>query len=153
MSIFDRHRPTASQLRTVADRRFDDAKYLLESRRNKYANGSMYLVGFVVECRLKARLVETRPEVVHHDARAGEEQRRLRALLFGHDLDGLLAAVPEVIRSIQRDTSEETARRLIRHLQQVCGTWSIFARYSSRQESIQEARIFFQKVAELRSWL
>ena len=48
-SIFERGLLTAVQLRTVADRRFDDARYLADSRTNKYANGAMYLAGFVVE--------------------------------------------------------------------------------------------------------
>lgn len=47
-----------SQLRVVADRRFDDANTLRGTKQNARANGAMYLGGFVVEILLKARLLE-----------------------------------------------------------------------------------------------
>jgi len=56
--IFARVRVSPTQLRTVAERRFDDASYLRESGKNARANGAMYLAGFVLECLLKARLIE-----------------------------------------------------------------------------------------------
>lgn len=152
-SIFDWFQPTASQLRSVADRRFDDASYLLDSNQTKYANGSMYLVGFVVECRLKARLIEKRPELARHDDNADREQKRLRSLLYGHDLDSLRAALPEIQVKIDKYLSAEKAPQLTRILAEVCGTWTIFARYSPKQQTIQEARIFLEKVRELREWL
>jgi len=62
MTIFDKLRlirPT--QLRTVADRRFGDADSLRRTGRNARANGAMYLGGFVIECPLKALLLEKFP--------------------------------------------------------------------------------------------
>lgn len=60
-SIFAKTKLTPSQLRTVAERRFADARCLLKSGENERANGAMYLAGFVIECHLKACLLEVHP--------------------------------------------------------------------------------------------
>jgi hypothetical protein len=56
--IFKKIRLTPTQLRTVAERRFADAEALRDTKANARANGTMYLAGFVVECLLKAKLLE-----------------------------------------------------------------------------------------------
>lgn len=61
MTIFDRLRLRPSQLRTVVDRRFDDAETLRRTGENARANGAIYLGGFVIECLLKAKLLEEFP--------------------------------------------------------------------------------------------
>lgn len=57
-SIFDRVALRPAQLRTVADRRMADAQFLRSRGGGRHANGAMYLAGFVVECLLKAQLLE-----------------------------------------------------------------------------------------------
>jgi hypothetical protein len=56
--IFARGRLTPRQLRTVSDRRYDDAQALVRTGENARANGAIYIAGFSVECLLKAELVE-----------------------------------------------------------------------------------------------
>ena len=58
MRIFQKVRLRPTQLRTVANRRFGDAEALRETGQNARANGVMYLGGFVIECLLKAQLLE-----------------------------------------------------------------------------------------------
>jgi hypothetical protein len=47
--IFTRMRLGPAALRTVAERRFDDAMSLKRTGQNARANGAMYLAGFVIE--------------------------------------------------------------------------------------------------------
>ena len=56
--IFLKVRLRPTQLRTVAERRFDDAVALRQTGKNARANGAIYLGGFAIECLLKARLLE-----------------------------------------------------------------------------------------------
>ncbi|HZL36973.1 MAG TPA: hypothetical protein VFC78_16760 [Tepidisphaeraceae bacterium] len=46
-AIFLKRRLTPGQLRAVADRRYDDAICLFDSRDNARLNGAMYIGGFV----------------------------------------------------------------------------------------------------------
>jgi len=61
MRIFKRTRLRPPQLRSVADRRFDDAQALRATQLNARANGAIYLGGFVIECPFKAMLLEKFP--------------------------------------------------------------------------------------------
>ena len=90
-------RPT--QLRTVADRRFDDANALRRTGQNARANGAMYLGGFVIECLLKAQLLERSGwlQTARSPEGRNKEDRHLWSLCFrSHDLDEILARLPEI---------------------------------------------------------
>src|SRR6266853_3568211 len=95
--IFDKVKLSPAQLRTVAQRRFDDADYLRKSGDNARANGVFYLGGFVIECLLKAKLLELRPSMQRavSTETMSEKDRRLWSLIFrSHDLGEMLARVP-----------------------------------------------------------
>jgi hypothetical protein len=153
--IFSRQRLTPAALRTVAERRFEDAAALRDTKKNARANGSMYLAGFVIECLLKAQLlVEYRwlengsPAVLKTD-----DERELWSLCYrSHDLDEIFARLPRL-----RDTIDKVAQRDGRKpselLKEVCAEWTILARYSTRQADGREAHEFLEKVRELKGYI
>ena len=61
--IFGKRRLTPKQLRSVAELRFQDAYCLFENQNNARATGAMYMGGFVIECLLKAVLLERHPNL------------------------------------------------------------------------------------------
>jgi hypothetical protein len=131
MTIFDRLRlvrPT--QLRTVADRRFDDANALRQTGRNARANGAMYLGGFVIECLLKASLLEKFPWLKNATPPAGRSKpdQYLWSLCYrSHDLDEILAKLPEIRDRLSRLEQRGTPR-LLQSLNSICAQWTIYAR-------------------------
>ena len=103
-SIFEKQaalRPSA--MRTVADRRFGDAEVLRKTNDNARANGVAYLVGFVVEILLKAKLVEKYPVIAklpQHAVR--DEQRDIWLLIWKrHDLEEMLSRMRELESSLK----------------------------------------------------
>ena len=155
MRIFNRVRLRPTQLRTVADRRFDDAQVLRDTGQNARANGSMYLGGFVIECLLKARLLE-KFAWLQSAGPAGERTRgeqHLWSLCYrSHDLDEILAQLPEIHERLSRMEQGESSR-LIQSLKSICAQWSIYARYSPYNADIDDARTFLDQIEELKPWL
>ncbi len=62
-TIFAKARLKPNQLRSVAERRFGDAQCLLDSGNPERVNGSIYMAGFVIECLLKAILLDRHPNL------------------------------------------------------------------------------------------
>jgi len=135
----------------VADRRFDDAQYLRRSKKNKYANGAMYLGGLVLDILLKAKLLEEHPWLQNPPgdlARRPASERRLHALCYReHDLIGILD------RLSRRTLDRLDSAGLLKTLKKLCGTWTIHVRYSPRTSEISEAADFLNRVREVREWL
>jgi hypothetical protein len=155
MIIFKKVRLRPTQLRTVADRRFDDAEALRKTDQNARANGAMYLGGFVLECLLKARLLERFPWLQNAGSAEGRSisDKRLWSLCYrSHDLDEILDKIPEVIDKLTRMEGRESGR-LVQSLKSVCGQWTIFARYSPYTADIDDAQTFLEQIKELKSWL
>lgn len=138
-----------SQLRTVADRRFEDAYYLLKSGRNARANGAMYLGGFVIECLLKALLMEKYPWLQNRGRSEGTTKTAEREIWYlcyrGHDLERISSKLPEVTRLLHRSNLLPSFRNI--------GAWTIFARYSPYMTEIREASEFLLKVKGLKECL
>ena len=154
MRIFNRTRLRPPQLRSVADRRFDDAQALRATQLNARANGAIYLGGFVIECLLKAMLIEKFPWLQNSTfpTARSEDERTLWWLCHrSHDLEAILNYLPEVRQKLSRG-EQRGSPRLSQSLKSVCG-WTIFARYSPATADIDDARIFLDQVRELRSWL
>jgi hypothetical protein len=153
--IFAKVQLRPSQLRTVAERRFGDAKCLLESGKNERANGAMYLAGFVIECLLKARLVEKYPWLRNAGSHAGLQdwQQPIWSLCYRrHDLDEILVHLPQVQNRLS-NLDQHGAHRLVESLKFVCAEWSIFARYSPQSATLAEANKFLGRVQELKECL
>lgn len=154
-SIFDRVKLRPSQLRTVAARRLADAKYLRDSRRNERANGAMYLAGFVMECLMKAELLEQNPWLQNGSIpkNKSDADQKLWSLCYrSHDLVEILARLPQVLQRL-KSLEQRQGSRLIANLQTLCGQWTIFARYSPRSATMSEAMEFIARVEELKQWL
>ena len=162
MTIFQKTRLRPTQLRTVAERRFDDANALRRTGDNARANGAMYLGGFVIECLLKAMLLEKFGWLGSTGSPEGrnEDDRRLWSLCYrSHDLSELLKHLPEVMEKLEQrgagsgQPPRAEASRLAQSLKSVCSQWTIHARYSPRSADIDEARDFLDKVKDLKSCL
>jgi hypothetical protein len=150
-SIFTRRKLRPSQLRTVADRRFDDATALVASGKNARANGAMYLGGFVVECLLKASLLERYPwlQSTPHPPGASAHDLRIWSLAYRqHDLEELLLHLPHIQSRLQASGS-----RNLGEFGAICATWTIFARYSPQSAMISEAARFLAVIKEIKPWL
>ena len=154
-NIFVRQRLNPRQLRTVAERRLGDARFLQKSGLNARANGAMYLGGFVVECLLKANLLEEHPWL-QSAGTPPEHSASARALWFlcyrWHDLGGMLERLPKLTERLA-PTGQRGQTRMLQSLKSICAQWTIHARYSPRMATIQEANEFISRIEEVRPWL
>lgn len=152
--IFEKIRLTPTQLRTVADRRFDDAMYLCNSNQNRHANGVYYLGGFVLECLLKALMLERYPELKiptqEAEKLAPPMRHRINLVYRWHDLTALLAALPEALSRL--DIADRTGG-LRTSMIDLCGLWSVFARYSPRTAMMRDASDFLKQIKDVKRWL
>jgi glutamine synthetase adenylyltransferase len=115
----------------------------------------MYLGGFVIECLLKAKLLEAYPWLKNARTAAGKSQREkhLWNLCYrSHSLDEILAHLPDVAKDLL--TAERRGHsRLYTSLRKICGQWTIYARYSPQLVGIEDARQFLSMVKEVKKWL
>lgn len=155
-SIFDKQAHlTPSQLRTVADRRFGDARYLADAKGNERMNGAMYMAGFVIECLLKAALLKKYPGTGNKKpSDLTAEEVKIRRLLYSHDLDQIFGRLPELAQALTDHDKKHLQDKgdYAQTLKQVF-SWSIYARYSTSSANRGEAQSFVQSVKELRAWL
>jgi len=154
-TIFERQKLKPSQLRTVADRRLGDARFLQKSGLNARANGAMYLGGFVVECLLKANLLEEHPWLQNAGSPSGhrESDRALWFLCYRwHDLDGILARLPRLTERLA-SAGQRGQTRMLQSLKSICAQWTIQARYSPQMTTVQDADKFISRIEEVRPWL
>ncbi|HEY8665837.1 MAG TPA: hypothetical protein VIL86_04185 [Tepidisphaeraceae bacterium] len=153
-NIFVKRRLTPGQLRAVASLRLDDARLLLNSGQNARMNGAMYMGGFVIECLLKALLLDRHPNL--HGAvdrtKLSEPDREVHALLYSHDLDKMLGFLPEVRTKLESIT-DASGRSQWPSFNDVCEEWTVYARYSTAQAPPAEARRFLDTVEEVKEWL
>jgi hypothetical protein len=153
--IFEKVRLRPSQLRTVADRRLEDAEYLRRSKQNARANGAMYLGGFAIECLLKARLLEKHRWLQRRravEALARSERQLWNLCYRSHDLTELLNRLPEVTARLA--VAEAAGRASLKQqLREACEEWTVFARYSPRMATITQAAEFLNKIREIKPWL
>jgi hypothetical protein len=140
----------------------DDAEALRRTGSNARANGAMYLGGFVIECLLKAKLLDEFPWLQNagpqHKAdssRAGRsrEDNRLYSLCYqSHDLDEILAKLPGIAQKLSGLEHRESTR-LRTSLKNICASWTIYARYSPQSANINDAQDFLEQIKELKTWL
>jgi hypothetical protein len=154
-NIFEKMRLRPTQLRTVADRRFDDAKCLLQ--KGQRANGAMYMAGFVIECLLKAKLLEKYSwlQNARNTGTLAETDLELYNLCYRmHDLAAILDHLSELGQHLKNLNSFRYEKgRLYIMLKSVVGRWTIFARYSPQMATMQEAGDFVRQIKEIKEWL
>ena len=143
-----------SAMKTVAERRFEDAAALRKTEEHARANGVAYLVGFVIEILLKAKLVEKFPAIARTPRHAvKDDQRKVWSLIWRrHDLDDMLAHLSELQAFLIRK-SEREGYNYYEDLKKVCITWTIQARYSSRTMLMVEATELLERVRKLKESL
>jgi len=156
-SIFEKIRLTPGAMRTVADRRFDDAEALRKTGENARANGAMYLAGFVVECLLKARLLKEHPWLQRSldPGSLSAKDKQLYLLCYKmHDLEQLLEHLPDLKRKVLEASKFcPSGSNPFQSLMAIVEDWTIFARYSPRTATIDEAARFLKQVKEVKKWL
>jgi len=156
-SIFARMRLTPGQLRTVAERRFADAESLRKTGENARANAAMYLAGFVIECLLKARLLEKYSwlQSVRNAGQLPKNERRLYDLCYRmHDLAEILDSLPDLKQRLMNlDRNRWQTGHLFPMLHSIVGRWTIFARYSTQMATMAEAGDFVHQIKEVKEWL
>ncbi len=115
----------------------------------------MYLGGFVIECLLKAKLLEKFAWLQSARSPEGRSKgdRHLWSLCYrSHDLDAILAKLPEVERRVS-GMEQRGSKRLSQSLKSVCASWTVYARYSPYSADIDEAEAFLDQIKELMPWL
>ena len=155
VKIFAKCRLSPSQLRTVADRRFDDADALRRTGKNARANGAIYFGGFVIECLLKAKLLDEFSWLQNASSPEGRSRNdgHLWSLCYrSHDLDEILAKLPSITTKLSQQ-EQRGANRLTHSLRSICAQWTIHARYSPHTADIDDARDFLDQIKELKPWL
>ena len=107
--------------------------------------------GFVIECLLKALLLERRPnlqQLVDPAWLSGPDRDVHKLIYQSHSLDQMLGFLPEVKKKITRHDPGQW--RLFRS---ACEEWTVYARYSSRSASIADATRFLGTIKEVKEWL
>jgi len=143
-------------MRAVAERRYGDAKALIATGHVERASGAIYLAGFTIEILLKGRLLLRHPSlsaIPLNSPALTKNEARLRDLIFRfHDLPGLLDALPEVQDAI-KVAGHRAHKPYFEWLKSICSTWTVLARYSSEQTTLQEAIVFIDRVKVLKELL
>jgi hypothetical protein len=114
----------------------------------------MYMAGFVVECLLKALLLERHPNlgVPVNPANLSRTDRSVLEMLFSHDLDKMIDALPEIRKKLT-GLGEPSGRQIWKQFVEFCEEWTVYARYSPRTAEADRAREFLRTVNEIRKWL
>ena len=153
--IFERQanlKPSA--MKTAAERRFGDAEVLRNTQDNARANGVAYLVGFVIEILLKAKLVEKFSSIAkkRQDQLTNDEREVWFLIWKRHDLEAMLLRMRELEAHLTKK-GERDGNRYVDDLKMICATWTIQARYSSLQMPMNDAADLLERVRRLKEML
>jgi hypothetical protein len=152
--IFARQRLTTGQMRAVAERRFDDAKALCETGQNARANGAQYLAGIVIEILLKTALVKQFSGIaIKRSHEVLDHERKVWNLIWrSHDLAEMLDQLP-ILQGAVELKGQRAGKPYTEWLVDICGRWTIFARYTSVTSTMDEAQKMLERVRELKEVL
>ncbi len=152
--IFAKRRMTAGQLRAVSERRFADARCLLDSGDAERANGAIYMAGFVIECLLNALLLDRHPNLNGpvDPAKLSATDREVFQYLYGHDLDLMVGVLPEV-RSKLALVRTASGLSAWQEFMAICEEWTVFARYAPRTVKREAAARYLETAQEVKKWL
>jgi len=153
-NIFAKTRLRPGQWRAVAERRYGDARCLLESGDAERANGAIYMAGFAVECLMKALLVERHPNLSRplDPATLSSSDREVFEALYRHELDDMLGFLPELEKKLSA-ISIRSGQPAWRALNDLCEEWTVYVRYSPANAKLDRARIYLDTVEEVKKWL
>lgn len=152
--IFAKLRLTPGQLRSVAERRYADAQCLLDSGQQDRANGAIYMAGFVIECLLKALLLERHPNLQKKvdPSKLSPSDLEVFGLLYRHDLDDMLEFLPEIETKLS-GIRTESGQDLWREFNTICEEWTVYLRYSPKSAKLEHAARYLDAVREVKKWL
>jgi hypothetical protein len=153
-SIHAKVRLTPNQFRTVSDRRFGDAEYLVKSGDKNRANGAIYMAGFVIECLLKALLLERHRnlQVPVDPATLSSSDREVFELLYSHKLENMLGFLPEVESKLSALPIQSGPSAWAKFMT-ICEEWTVYARYSPNMATLDRARVYVDTIKEVKKWL
>lgn len=127
--------PNARLFYRAAKERFEDAEFLLNSRRT---TGTVYLAGYGVECILKALILAQVPR-----SREREVLQRFKGAL-AHEYGWLLDLYSECGGfGLPRELNPHFAR---------VDSWSTDIRYSPASMTLREARMFLNSGSRIFTW-
>jgi len=82
-----------------------------------------------------------------------DEVRHIWSLIFrSHDLDEMLKKLPQVEAALHKE-GELEGEQYLDHLREICSTWTIYARYSTLNTNIKDAREMLNRVRILKEKL
>ena len=153
-NIFSKSLLTPGQLRSVAERRFADARCLLNSGDPQRSNGAIYMAGFVIERLLKALLLERHPNLQKpvDPATLSRSDREIFRMLSSHDLDEMQQFLPEIQPKLL-DLKTGKGQSVWKAFRDICEEWSVYARYSTVQAKVEQDERYLDTVDEVRRWL
>lgn len=131
---------------TAALKRYTDALRLQAQRRWR---GAMYVAGYSVECKLKARLME-QYNLNTLEELEGEIARRLRrpVNVFTHNIEVLFGLTGARDRLLQSTTHPNALRAY-----QECNKWKPAWRYKPDDGTEDECNDFMEAVKEFRTYI
>lgn len=139
-----KHRGRSDQLKASLKRSIDAAVLMQHGR----WLGAMYLAGYAVECRLKAKLMEIM-DVWSLDELEGAIEKRMgfRPNLRTHEISVLMTLLDHLVACNSRMSVE------IRKAYGLCTMWNSQFRYSPVDSSEIECRKFFNAVEKLNRFI
>ena len=139
--------PLVDVMRKVAAHRRTDGQRLIEEGRFR---GGMYLLGYAIECALKAYIGRQLGAETLSEADARYRERYGHALRLtsvrGHSLQWLLRAAEQLRLSVGANARVANARNL-------CLTWDHRWRYDPTPADQGEAHRFLEAVGVFHDWL
>ena len=114
----------------------------------------MYMAGFVIECLLKALLLERHPNLGRpvDPAKLSDSDREVLGLLYRHELDDMLGFLPEVEKKLSI-IKTQSGLNAWREFRSICEEWTVYARYSPKSAKLDRAAGYLETVAEVKKWL
>ena len=113
----------------------------------------MYIGGFVIECLLKALLLERHPNLQGpvDPAKLSPSDREVFHLIYtSHELEAMLGFLPEVELKV---LALSHGQSMWQRFRTVCEQWTIYARYSPKLAKKDDARWFLEVIQEVKQWL
>lgn len=130
----------------AALRRKADAEVL---RFQQHWRGAMYLLGYAIECRIKAKLLEMYGAHTLSDLERTLSRRRAQEVnLRTHSIEYLFEFTNARIRLIGPDGNDEYLRAFQR-----CNTWTVTWRYHPQEASEADCQRFFEAAGKFLRFL
>jgi hypothetical protein len=85
-------------------------------------------------------------------AKLSATDRDVYTSLYGHDLDDMVAFLPELRRKLS-GLRTRSGRDLWLQFQAICEQWTVYARYAPSLIKLEDAVRYLETVREVKQWL